>query len=342
MHCAGQSIPGYNESGGAASTVDDELIALWAVLYTDPWYELRVLRATAAPPAPLGQEPPSVLLRRTVGEFTCSAELIAQLRATGLAAHFERALEALRAAPEFDAAAATAPSNPLEHRAAIARALVAHALVAAIEEDIPLPDGSVRDAIVDRLTDELHGYGLGLGDVVKRTLAGLAARGVTRKLRGDRGALTDAAAPASGDVLRFLANGDGARTFVREAVADAIGRGPMYLLAHSLGGILCADLLVREPLPAVAALITVGSQTPFLYEIGAFPSLEPPAQLPGHFPAWVNVYDRRDMLAYIGAGVFEGRVRDVEVDNGQPFPWSHTSYWSNRQVWAAVAEAIGC
>jgi pimeloyl-ACP methyl ester carboxylesterase len=123
---------------------------------------------------------------------------------------------------------------------------------------------------------------------------------------------------------------------VSAAIGDA-GPEPVYLLAHSLGGIICADLLVREPVPGVAGLITVGSQTPFMYEIGAFPALSHPDPLPGHMPRWLNVYDRRDLLSYMGGGVFDGRVRDVGVDNGQPFPQSHSAYWTNPALWAAVA-----
>src|SRR5215470_13953559 len=40
----GASIPGYGESGGTEPSEADQLLALWSVLYTDPWYELRLLR----------------------------------------------------------------------------------------------------------------------------------------------------------------------------------------------------------------------------------------------------------------------------------------------------------
>ena len=114
----------------------------------------------------------------------------------------------------------------------------------------------------------------------------------------------------------------------------------MYLVAHSLGGIICVDLLVREEFPTVAGLVTVGSQSPFLYEIGALPALTYPDPLPDHFPRWVNIYDRRDMLSYVAAGVLGDRVADVEVDNGQPFPQSHSAYFSNSDVWAAIQAVV--
>jgi hypothetical protein len=100
-------------------------------------------------------------------------------------------------------------------------------------------------------------------------------------------------------------------------------------------------LLVREQFANVAGLITIGSQSPFLYEIGAFPALGHPDPLPAHFPPWLNVYDRRDVLSYVGSGVFGDGVRDVEVDNGQPFPQSHSAYWTNPAVWTAVSEFVG-
>lgn len=336
----GKSIPGYETSGGRPPTEADRTLAVWSMLYTDPWYELRLLRhMPAGGPIGFGQVPPSVKLRRDVEEFTPSAELGSELEAASLAVRFNSALAALRSAPEFDQAAATAPPDSLEHRRAIGRALIAHALLAAEDDGEPPIDGGTRDALVERITDELHGYGLGVGDFLLRPFKGIAARTATRKLTGDRGALSDAAAPMAGDILRFLAHGDGVRAFIREAIADH-APGPVYVLGHSLGGIMSVDLLVRQPVPEVAGLVTVGSQAPFLYEIGALPGLSHPNPLPGFFPPWLNVYDRRDILSYVGAGVLGGGVRDVSVDNGQPFPQSHSAYWTNPALWDAVAEAV--
>jgi pimeloyl-ACP methyl ester carboxylesterase len=140
----------------------------------------------------------------------------------------------------------------------------------------------------------------------------------------------------AGDVLRFLARGDDSRRFVESLIADHAARDPVYLLAHSLGGIMCVDLLVRGPIAGVRGLITVGSQAPFLYEIGALPALPHPEPLPDHFPPWTNVYDRRDVLSYVAAAIFGERVTDLCVDNANPFPQAHSSYWTNPEVWEAV------
>src|SRR5262249_26896258 len=106
----------------------------------------------------------------------------------------------------------------------------------------------------------------------------------------------------------------------------------------SLGGIACVDLLIEEPMPEVELLVTVGSQAPFLYEIDALTNLRRDRPLPEKekFPPWLNLYDHRDLLAYIGEGVFPGRVKDVLVNNRVPFPYAHSAYWTNPQVWKAI------
>lgn len=340
LNAGGASIPGYEESGGEVPSEADELMVLWTLLYSDPWYELRLLRHRPVVGAvPFGQEPPSVLLRRAVDAYEPSDELRERFASAELDSFLDDALKRLRAAPELDDAVATAPADPLEHRRALGRALVAATLTSAEDASLPAIDGETRDALVLAVTTELHGHGMGLGSFLLRPVKGLALRMVTRKLTGDRGSLSDAASPAAGDILRFLAHGGGARTFVQSAIGD-LRPGPVFLLAHSLGGIICADLLVREQIPGVAGLITIGSQTPFMYEIGAFPALAYPDPLPNHMPRWLNIYDRRDVLSYVGAGVFGNLVRDVRVDNGAPFPQAHSAYWTNRHLWSAIGEFV--
>ena len=114
----------------------------------------------------------------------------------------------------------------------------------------------------------------------------------------------------------------------------------MVLLGHSLGGVVCVDLLVEQALPQVQLLVTVGSQAPFFYEINALHSLAWEEPLPAHFPTWLNIYDLRDFLSYIGASVFPGKVRDVRVDSKQPFPHAHGAYFTNPETWEAIVPLI--
>ena len=105
--------------------------------------------------------------------------------------------------------------------------------------------------------------------------------------------------------------------------------------------------MVTQPQPAVGLLVTVGSQAPFLYECNALRSLRRGDPLPKTFVRrWVNVYDPRDFLSYMGQDVFPSvsggppPVADRMVDSGLTFPDSHSGYWENPQTWAAVAPEI--
>lgn len=327
----GTSIPDYDTARGIEPGADDEDPALWSLLYQDPLWELRTLAQAGA----TGEElPPNLVLP--------GDELDERVRRAGitaaLAAPFPvAAIEAARAAVTGDSAyhaALAVASTAGPARTAVARAIVAYA----VAEETVTPDAENRDRVVAALTDTFGGTDKAVRDVLLSPVRGLALRIATNRARRKRGAITDAAYPAAGDVLLYQARGDRIRAAIAERISAA--DGPVVLIAHSLGGIAAVDLLISSPTPAVELLVTVGSQAPFLYEIGALWSLPHSAELPGHMPAWLNVYDERDMLSYLGGGPFGGRVRDVKVDNGQPFPASHSAYWSNRHVWDAIVERL--
>ncbi|MRH89606.1 hypothetical protein GFY24_19520 [Nocardia sp. SYP-A9097] len=335
-----RSIPTYTDSKGGLSP-EQEWLDLWAVLYTDPWYEMRLLQDFDEQPEPVvpGEDPPAQVLRDRIDHFQPADKLAADLAELGLTEKFDSALTQLRTAPEFESAVATAPTDPLEHRAAIARALIARMIADTSADEAPPLGGVVRDALTAQLTTDLDGSGLGISDKLAGLRTKFISHLVTRKLVGERGGLTDAAAPLAGDILRYLARGQRMREFLHRTIAD-VESDSIVLLGHSLGGIMCVDLLAGEHIPRVRALVTVGSQAPFLYEIGALPSLEPPHTLPAHFPPWVNIYDHRDLLSYTGSGVFDGRVVDIRVDNGEPFVASHSAYWSNDAVWESIGAVL--
>jgi hypothetical protein len=346
LKAGGASIPEYDETSKTDPSPAEEDLALWAVLYTDPWYELRLLGDWPADDdefAP-GQVPPSALLAEQIEGLVPSAELHQLLSRHDLRAHFQAAHTALLAAQEVERAIAAATEATVnEHRKAVARALVAWTLVNAERAGEPPIDGAARDQIVAVLVGDLHGYGMGLAAWLTRPFKGVALNMITQRIARRRGALTDATAPAAGDIMRYQARGSGIRNYIRQVVADAVADDPapsVTLLAHSLGGIACVDALVETPIAGVDRLITVGSQAPFLYEIDALASLPYGAALPDHFPPWLNIYDRRDFLSYVGAVLFPGRVTDHRVDNEQPFPQAHSAYWRNDAVWQRIAEFL--
>ncbi|MEU9378816.1 hypothetical protein AB0D94_34380 [Streptomyces sp. NPDC048255] len=307
----------------------------------------RVLDLLAALPAP--PPPPATATATATAAAAPDAsgdELAALLRGTGLAAGFPAALEATARSAEATRAAGRATEEPQarELATALARAVTAAALAAAgAEADCT---GAERDRLVELLTTRLGGDARVPGARAAAVLGRLAMRVTTQPLLNAwRGSLTVGATPALGDILRYQARGHDLRDFLRERITAT--PGPTVLIGHSLGGIALVDLLALaaargEPVPGAELLVTVGSQAPFLYELGALTALAPGAKLPYGFPGWLNVYDRQDVLAYLAAPVFPGdpRVTDHEVGSRQPFPACHSAYWKQDSLYQRIEQAV--
>ncbi|MYT74434.1 MULTISPECIES: hypothetical protein [unclassified Streptomyces] len=332
----GASIPGApggtsRAPGDADETGDADGADRWALLYANPTAELALAaagagRAVTAPGAEFADERPRRLLAQL--------DDIAPELGPDLATH----AAALARSPLLPPAAAALDADELARL--LARSLAAAVIGAALEADAPvLCTGAVRDTAVERIAEALGATPAGTGrGPLLRALKGPALKVGSRIAVRRRRALTAAVHPAAGDILRYLARGADARRGLRELIARQ--PSPVVLLGHSLGGIMALDTLVLDPQPGVDLLVTVGSQAPFLYETGALPSLTHPDPLPGHVPDWLNLYDARDLLGYVGAPLFSGRVTDVATDNGQPFPVAHSAYWDDPAVYRTIAARL--
>jgi hypothetical protein len=366
LHGNGSSIPpDLPHLAVGDVTPEDEDVALWSVLYQDPVYELRLLQNNAGAPGigggfvPGGESPTQMLQERmqslarldALSEETRAALVEAGFRPEELA----RAGAAVLRSGAYQALLPHVQEPLTPYRFALARAVVAELLAdrpedrpGSLGEDLwgaPAPpslDGELRDRLVATLAEELGTAELGLRGWLVGQFTGLASRWGTSHVRRNRRVLSQSVYPGVGDILLYQARGQAARHFIRAQVEAA--NGPVILLGHSLGGIMCVDLLVeqdlsrkQDPSKGVKLLVTVGSQSPFFYELDVLTSLRWGEPLPGHFPErWMNIYDRRDFLSYVGNGVFPGRVRDEAVDSRQPFPQSHSAYWTNKHLWHLV------
>ncbi|MDH6132294.1 hypothetical protein P3T37_001679 [Kitasatospora sp. MAA4] len=354
----GASIPklsGTRGVGGEAAVGPlDQAAADWLLLLTDPLCELRVLAELGDTDGGIGRpgvQAAGAAIAEQLDAYPSSppadGKLAELLRNTGLTDYFSPALESLRTSEEFTqaAAAATASDAAAELTTATARALVATLLSAAGTE--ALCTGAERNELVNLMTEGLGGSARLPGARVAAFLGRLALRVSTQPaLNHWRGSITRNSTPALGDILRYQARGGPLREFLHRRIASA--PGPTVLLGHSLGGVALVDLLALrcaqgEPLAGVELLVTVGSQAPLLYELGASVGLEPGRPLPSAFPLWLNIYDRQDLLAYLAAPVFPGHqhVADHEVSSGQPFPTCHSAYWKLPGVYQRIAKAIG-
>ena len=327
--------PGAEQEGGALP---------WGLLEADPLHELRMIALIARQsPATgrfvVGAEPAEVRLADRLRRLPGAEPIRAELAGLGLLDEFTAAVPALLSCATAQEALRLGPE--IEVARALARAAVAEAFRRAAAG----PRGAVpitaarREQLLLLVAEAMGAADLGIGSALGKAMARLAwqwaGAGVVERRRG---AITDAAHPMAGDIVLYLSRGERIRRFIRDCCRDA--EPPVVLLAHSLGGVACLDLLATEPVPGVARLVTVGSQAPFLYELDALPSLSYGEPLPEHLPPWTNFYDPRDLLAYVGAGVFPGRVADIAVPSGNPFPYAHGDYFGNPAFYDRFLELV--
>ena len=214
----------------------------------------------------------------------------------------------------------------------IAHMLVAQTFSFAIEAGHPGVNRQTRQTLIDPLVEELGGPPLGVGEFLLAPFL----RVTTALLKRNRLEVSSAVVPFVADIILYQARGGAIRDYIANAIPPA--GDPIILLAHSLGGVACVDLLIERDLrDRVKALITAGSQAPLFYELNALQTLAFSRELPTHFPlGWLNFFDRNDFLAYIGSPVFGTKVRDFGIDSGTPFPNSHSAYWNCDSLWETV------
>ncbi len=339
LHHNGASIPKDDSLSPLSEEFKEE--TLWELLYRDPFCELRqaALLPRDQEELPPNQQPQWQRLKKRIESYRLSEALAPLIDQAGLNEVWADAFDRIVASDDFGEAVQRYSANRAELITTIARAIVAEAIVSAVDEGFPLPDGDARDAIVKQLA-------LDLGQTtyrgVREELLTLYLRPLTWYVERKRAVLSDAAYPFAGDILLYQRRGEEIRRFIETAIRQAYEESNgerAVLLAHSLGGIACFDLLAEKDYsPQVEAFITVGSQAPLLYEMDCLHGLRCDQPLPPHFPRWLNVYDRQDLLSYVGGKIFPGRVEDFEVRSRQPFPQSHSAYWKIEKLWRKVAE----
>ncbi|OLD95260.1 MAG: hypothetical protein AUI36_46240 [Cyanobacteria bacterium 13_1_40CM_2_61_4] len=336
----GASIPRYDTTRGPIYTEDE--IALWGKLYEDPFYVLRGFAiGSTERAASVGRSHESIGLDRRVQMLMISPQLGATLTEAGIDANDFLSAKDIIVSSEagiYDDAMLAASSSMDSLLMEIARAIVVQVMLEYRKRGKSasiLADATVRDRVVLATILALGGKHPFRDALLKPLFKGIGSVWIEPQ----RGAITDGTYPFAGDILIYQSRGKQIRQFILSAIQKV--QPPVVLLAHSLGGVACVDLLIEQQLnEQVPLLITVGSQAPFFYEIDALQSLEYPQPLPIYFPNWLNIYDQRDLLAFVGGSLFGAKVKDVPVDNRQPFPYTHSAYWSNEDAWKAIAERL--
>ena len=338
----GRSLPDPPSAQQLEEQAED--MARWSWLFADPLAELEKLtiRDPSVEDAGFGAEPEWLTLWNQIEAYQPGLDLRALLARAGLVAAWPVAWQAIvQGSPITRQAFETSPHELPEAASALARALVAKLHGLALQAGQAGPSRSLRDSLVERLRIDWGVEVLAPSDF----FIGMLKRAGTALMRRNRNDLSDTALPVIGDILLYQSRGADIRDFIRSKIAEAAAlAGPVTVVAHSLGGIACVDLLALPNPPAVARLVTAGSQSPLFYELDALHSLRLGQGLPPGFPSWLNFYDRNDVLSYVAGRLFGGgttSVDDVPVESGQPFPDSHSAYFGNDAVWSRIKAFIG-
>ncbi|MDB9371049.1 hypothetical protein PN456_19210 [Nodularia spumigena CS-586/05] len=341
LNAGGRSIPISDTKKAVVTDLSTEeyVLGLWELLYQDPLIELQILAISSGENQAVFGEKPGNNLDNQVRGFTPSSSLQEMLDQAGIEEFFSQAQTIIVNENDYQAAIASAKEPLGEYRMAIARALVAQSSLLVRDKygEFALSlNGKLRDRIVEQIVAELGGTEKGLFSGVQQSIYGTIRRIINNNLQRKRSGFSEKYSGTLGDILMYQARGQKLRDFVRATIEPL--ENPTVLIAHSLGGIICVDLLLEQQPPEIALLVTVGSQAPILYELNALVGreYEPNYNLPASFPQWLNIYDPNDFLSYVGEKIFSGKIQDVEIDSKQPFPESHGAYWNNDQVWDAV------
>jgi hypothetical protein len=343
-----QSIPDYVV--GAQPTEREQELAKWLTLACDPFFELReaIRQDGAWEPAGVERKAPCGHMPALIGGIAVQGELQTLLEYHGLLSAFNATVQELSTSGTLKSLCNQLRPRPGTITQTFARMIAARTLVRAEADWAIQVDGQVRDQMVELLIAPLGGragavkelFGAAMGTLW--TLLGPGIRWATTASRSD---LTNGGSPVAGDIVAYQGpRGPAFRERIGEAIENAT-TDQVALVAHSLGGIACVDLLIENPTPKVTHLVTVGSQAPFLYEMDALCKLRYGKALPRHFPRnWMNVYDRHDILGYRAAGVFPNSdhvyTEDLEVDTGEPFPQAHGAYWTHVEFWEGMKDFL--
>ncbi len=348
LNANGASVPQFETTRSYSRELDNDefTLELWRLLYQDPLFELQFLAQRSQQESFVpGTDSLGTELQASISEMLPSEKLIVGLAEIGIEAEwFDKARQTIMAEPDFKNAMSKLSDEGLvsDYRKALARALFAQMVVLVKDENGSIAISCTtdqREQIVGTIIDALGGSDRGIG-LLFEALGGVLKRLGTNTVRDRRGKIFNSINAFPGDVILYQARGQEIRNFIRKTIAGK--QGPVVLLAHSLGGVASVDLLLEADPPKVDLLVTVGSQSPLFYEWNALvnKAYQAGASLPEGYPQWLNFYDEDDFLSYIGAEIFPGKVEDILVDSGQPFPESHGAYWNNLDVWDALFDRL--
>jgi hypothetical protein len=350
----GQSVPEERKRNSDTSKDDKKLKqGLWTLLYREPLFEINVLTMRdqeregwrGARPQ-FGSDPSGERLRKKVKAIAFSENLKTLFEQEGITeALFQQGKSLILESQDFSDAMKILNSSstiPYDYVTALSRGILAQIGLLLISESGQESSFSLTseksDLLAQEIADKIADQEKGAISAGKKFLTKIAMN----FLRSRRFKASTDYSERLGDILKYQARGQDIRDYIYSIITEC--QGSVIVIAHSLGGIACVDLFLEKQLPDnVKLLVTVGSQAPALYELGALVNqkyISDAGKLPDSFPKWLNIYDRDDFLSYVGSKIFPGRIVDVEVSTEKLFPASHNDYWKQPGTWNAINNTL--
>ncbi len=128
----------------------------------------------------------------------------------------------------------------------------------------------------------------------------------------------------------------GAGEVIRQIVTDQLTGTTRVLVGHSLGSVICYDVLRRGLAPDVTTLVTLGSP---LASATVRRALAVAEDSGAGDPTWTNVFDPWDVVTG-GQGLGAPAV-DYRVDNGRGDPHALVRYLRHEETVSAILDGAG-
>ena len=232
--------------------------------------------------------------------------------------------------------------------------ILADLLREAISIQLTMPHDESAQRRLKHAAGELRteGAGQGVGGLVRQTInAATTLLGLGPLRKAGQWVTGKMLVRDLAQVARYLAraerdeSGSSLDERIRARVSDALGDSPTIVVAHSLGSIVCLEML-HQFAGTVPLLVTLGS--PIAMRTVVLPRLRPaPPRTPESVCRWLNFWDRDDIIA--------ARPRleaDVAANTSGVVPcssrvdsdglWVHTAtkYLRHSSVAGPVAESV--
>lgn len=200
---------------------------------------------------------------------------------------------------------------------------------------------------------QLDGQAQGAGDLVRCAInAATTLMGIGPLRRGGQWIAGQFLVGELAQVARYLArserdeSGQTLDAQIRGRVSEAFGDGPLIIVAHSLGTVVCLEAL-HHYAGIVSLFVTLGS--PIALRTVVLPRLVPsPPSAPESVRNWLNFWDRDDIIAarpHLEADIAPNSLqvvpRSARVDSDGLWVHTATKYLTQTSVAGPIAEALG-